>query len=67
MKHLQDLIDEPDDFSQPIHLRLERYLRLLNTALCLRPHANRLFEFYELSPLGNLLSRESGFQGKQGI
>ncbi|AJS49938.1 Spo14p [Saccharomyces cerevisiae YJM1401] len=66
MKHLQDLIDEPDDFSQPIHLRLERYLRLLNIALCLRPHANRLFEFYELSPLGNLLSRESGFQGKQG-
>ncbi|EHN01435.1 Spo14p [Saccharomyces cerevisiae x Saccharomyces kudriavzevii VIN7] len=66
MKHLQDLIDEPDDFSQPIHLRLERYLRLLNIALCLRPHANRLFEFYELSPLGNLLNRESGFKGKQG-
>ncbi|SJM87881.1 related to Phospholipase D1 [Zygosaccharomyces bailii] len=66
VKHLQDLIDEKEDVSKPMHLRLERYLRLLNIALCLRPQANRLFQFYELSPIGNLLSYEDGPQGKQG-
>lgn len=66
VKHLQDLIDEPEDTTQPMHLRLERYLRLLNIALCLRPQANRLFQFYELSPIGNLLSYEENHQSKQG-
>lgn len=66
MKHLQDLLDEQDDSPQPMHLRIERYLKLLNLALSLRPQANRLFQFYELSPIGNLLSYENGFQGKQG-
>ncbi|QLQ78532.1 hypothetical protein HG537_0A07790 [Torulaspora globosa] len=66
VKHLQDLIDEPEDLNQPMHLRVERYLRLLNIALCLRPQANRLFQFYELSPIGNLLSYEENHQSKQG-
>ncbi|AET40740.1 phospholipase D Ecym_6364 [Eremothecium cymbalariae DBVPG len=66
MKHIQDLIDEADDVKKPMHKRIEKYLRLLNLALCLRPQANRLFQFYELSPIGNLLSYENGFQGKQG-
>lgn len=66
VKHLQDLIDEPEDLTQPMHLRVERYLRLLNIALCLRPQANRLFQFYELSPIGNLLSYEEPHQSKQG-
>lgn len=66
VKHLQDLIDEPEDLDQPMHLRVERYLRLLNIALCLRPQANRLFQFYELSPIGNLLSYEENHQSKQG-
>lgn len=67
VKHLQDLIDEPDNIDQPMYLRLERYFRLLNLALCLRPHANRLFQFYEFSPMGNLLSYENGYQGKEGF
>lgn len=66
MKHLDDLIAEEDTPYQPMHLRLERYLRLLNLALCLRPQANRLCEFYEFSPIGNLLSYENGYQGKEG-
>ncbi|GAV55262.1 hypothetical protein ZYGR_0AS05860 [Zygosaccharomyces rouxii] len=66
VKHLQDLIDEKEDESKPMYLRIERYLRLLNIALCLRPQSNRLFQFYELSPIGNLLSYEDGPQGKQG-
>lgn len=66
VKHLQDLIEEQEDLTQPMHLRLERYLRLLNIALCLRPQANRLFQFYELSPIGNLLSYEEGRQSKEG-
>ena len=67
MKHLQDLINEPDDVSQPLEPRLEKYFRLLNLALCLRPQANKLFEFYEFSPMGNLLSYETGYQGKEGF
>jgi len=67
MKHLQDLIDEEDDIDQPMDVRLERYFRLLNLALCLRPQANRLFQFYEFSPMGNLLSYEKGYQGKEGF
>ncbi|KAG0667464.1 Phospholipase D1 [Maudiozyma exigua] len=67
MKHLQDLIDERDDITQPMDVRLERYFRLLNLALCLRPQANRLFQFYEFSPMGNLLSYETGYQGKEGF
>lgn len=66
MKHLEDLIDEQDDFGKPMHIRIERYLRLLNIALCLRPQANRLAQFYEFSPIANLLSYETGYQGKQG-
>ncbi|AAS53442.2 AFR071Wp [Eremothecium gossypii ATCC 10895] len=66
MKHIQDLIDETDDVKKPMHKRIEKYLRLLNLSLSLRPQANRLFQFYELSPISNLLSYESGFQGKQG-
>lgn len=66
MKHLEDLLGEQDDTDKPMHLRLERYLKLLNLALCLRPQSNRLFQFYELSPIGNLLSYENGYQGKQG-
>ncbi|SMN19300.1 similar to Saccharomyces cerevisiae YKR031C SPO14 Phospholipase D, catalyzes the hydrolysis of phosphatidylcholine, producing choline and phosphatidic acid [Maudiozyma saulgeensis] len=67
MKHLQDLIDEEDDSNQPMDVRLERYFRLLNLALCLRPQANRLFQFYEFSPMGNLLSYETGYQGREGF
>ncbi|CEP60050.1 phospholipase D LALA0_S01e01860g [Lachancea lanzarotensis] len=66
MRHLQDLLAQQDDTSHPMHVRLERYLKLLNLALCLRPQSNRLFQFYELSPIGNLLSYENGYQGKQG-
>ncbi|SCV01872.1 LAME_0G19064g1_1 [Lachancea meyersii CBS 8951] len=66
MRHLQDLLAEQDDTSHAMHIRLERYLKLLNLALCLRPQSNRLFQFYELSPIGNLLSYENGYQGKQG-
>ena len=67
MKHLEDLINEEDVITQPMHQRLERYFRLLNLSLCLRPQANRLFQFYEFSPMGNLLSYENGSPGKEGF
>lgn len=67
MKHLEDLIKIYDDHDLPIELRLERYFRLLNLALCLRPQANRLIAFYEFSTLSNLLSYENGYKGKEGL
>lgn len=65
-KHLSDLIQNIDDSNSQMHLRIERYLKLLNLSLSLRPQSNRLFQFYELSPIGTFLSYEDGFQGKQG-
>jgi len=47
-------------------LKIETYLKQLVLSLSLRPQANRLFQFFELSPLSVLLSYEKGFQGKQG-
>lgn len=67
MKHLKELMEEGDDESQEHHKRIERYLYLLNIALCLRPQSNRLFQFYECSPIGNLLGYENGYAGKQGF
>jgi phospholipase D1/2 len=46
--------------------KLELYMKQLILALSLRPQANRLFQFFELSPLGVLLSYENGYHGKQG-
>lgn len=46
--------------------KIEHYLKQLILALSLRPQANRLFQFFELSPLSVLLSYEKGYQGKQG-
>lgn len=54
-----------NDQSISLHMRIEKYLRLLNLSLCLRPQANRLFQFYEFSPISNLLSYENGFKGKE--
>lgn len=67
LKHLEDLINEPDDYEQPMEKLLERYFRLLNLALCLRPEANLLIQYYEFSTISNLLSYEEGYKGKQGI
>lgn len=66
LKHLDTLVRDQDDFTKPMHHRIERYFSLLNLALSLRPQANKLFQFYELSPIGNLLSYENGLAGKQG-
>lgn len=65
-KHLRPLFQDQDDSNKPMHYRIERYLKLLNVALSLRPQANRLFQFYEMSPIGTLLSYENGYHGKQG-
>lgn len=67
LKHLEDLINEQDDYNQPIEKLLERYFRLLNLALCLRPEANLLIQYYEFSTISNLLSYEEGYKGKQGF
>ena len=58
--------DETDDPNMPLNERLEKYLKILNLALSLRPAANQLFKFYEISPISVLLSYETGYFGKQG-
>ncbi|CDO96337.1 unnamed protein product [Kluyveromyces dobzhanskii CBS 2104] len=65
-RHLKPLFQDQDDSDKPMHFRIERYLKLLNVSLSLRPQANRLLQFYEMSPIGTLLSYENGYHGKQG-
>lgn len=46
---------------------ITRYLNDLTQALAMRPQSNRLFHFFEVSPISALLSYENGYNGKQGV
>ncbi|KAH3685525.1 hypothetical protein WICPIJ_003506, partial [Wickerhamomyces pijperi] len=61
-------LNEQDYFEQNevFRRRIENYLKQLIASFSLQPQANRLFQFFELSPIGVLLSYETGYQGKQG-
>ncbi|ODV80433.1 phospholipase D, partial [Suhomyces tanzawaensis NRRL Y-17324] len=43
------------------------YLNDLITLVALRAQSNKLFQFFEISPLSSLLSYETGYIGKQGV
>lgn len=43
------------------------YLDNLISLVGLKPQSNRLFQFFEISPISSLLSYETGYKGKQGI
>ncbi|CEP20616.1 unnamed protein product [Cyberlindnera jadinii] len=55
-----------DNDREQFRKKIENYLNQLILAFALKAEANRLFQFFELSPIGVLLSYEHGFQGKQG-
>ncbi|ODV64295.1 phospholipase D ASCRUDRAFT_73949 [Ascoidea rubescens DSM 1968] len=59
----QLLLSDPGFYAR----KIENYFKELNMALTLRPQSNRLFQFYELSPISVLLSYEIGYVGKQGL
>lgn len=46
---------------------ITKYLTDLTLACAMRPHSNRLFHFFEISPISALLSYETGYTGKQGV
>lgn len=46
---------------------IEKYLNDLVQLVGMRPQSNRLFQFFEISPVSSLLSYETGFIGKQGV
>lgn len=46
---------------------IERYLSDLTALVAMRPQSNRLFQFFEISPVSALLTYETGFVGKQGF
>lgn len=46
---------------------IEKYLIDLNLLFAMRPQSNRLFQFFEISPISSLLTYESGYIGKQGV
>lgn len=47
--------------------QVTNYLHELMKLVALKPQSNRLFQFFEISPISSLLSYETGFQGKQGV
>ncbi|SGZ49776.1 CIC11C00000004728 [Sungouiella intermedia] len=46
---------------------ITNYLIALIQACAMRPQSNRLFHFFEISPISALLSYETGYTGKQGF
>ncbi|CUM62569.1 uncharacterized protein PRCAT00000121001 [Priceomyces carsonii] len=44
-----------------------KYLNDLIQLVSLKPQSNRLFQFFEISPISSLLSYETGYTGKQGV
>lgn len=46
---------------------VQKYLYDLIDLVALRPQSNRLFQFFEVSPISSLLSYETGYSGKQGV
>lgn len=47
--------------------QVNKYLDDLIKIVALRAQSNRLFHFFEISPISSLLSYETGHQGKQGV
>lgn len=47
--------------------QVNKYLDDLMRIVALRAQSNRLFHFFEISPISSLLSYETGYQGKQGV
>lgn len=46
---------------------VQKYLYEVIALVALRPQSNRLFQFFEVSPISSLLSYETGYMGKQGV
>lgn len=53
--------------NQEYTIEIENYLRELIVQVAMRPQSNRLFQFFEISPISSLLSYETGYIGKQGV
>lgn len=45
---------------------VEKYLKDLIQKISLKPQSNKLFRFFEISPISSLLCYETGYIGKQG-
>lgn len=46
---------------------ITKYLTDLTQTCAMKPLSNRLFHFFEISPISALLSYETGYTGKQGV
>ncbi|QEL59819.1 hypothetical protein CJJ09_001906 [Candidozyma auris] len=71
MSSLEDATPEQLQTLMTINQRytadVQKYLCDLIALLSLRPESNRLFQFFEVSPISSLLSYETGYTGKQGV
>lgn len=53
--------------NQEYIIHVSNYLNDLIKLVALKPQSNRLFHFFEISPISSLLSYETGYIGKQGV
>lgn len=53
--------------NQQYTTEIENYLKELIVQVAMRPQSNRLFHFFEISPISSLLNYETGYIGKQGV
>lgn len=66
-------IDSPEQIrtraikNQEYTIEIEKYLKELIIQVEMTPQSNRLFQFFEISPISSLLSYETGYIGKQGV
>ncbi|CUM56245.1 unnamed protein product [Debaryomyces tyrocola] len=77
--HLSNISSVSTELQSPEQLRTKimknqdyidqvtNYLNELIKLVALKPQSNKLFQFFEISPISSLLSYETGFLGKQGV
>lgn len=77
LSHVSSLSSDKEYSSEAIKARMQKnqeyiqnvtnYLYDIIRLVALKPQSNRLFQFFEISPISSLLSYETGYAGKQGV
>lgn len=67
MEHNPEMVRARINKNQEYITQVVNYLNDLIKLVALKPQSNRLFHFFEISPISSLLSYETGYIGKQGV
>ncbi|KAG7196064.1 Phospholipase D1 [Scheffersomyces spartinae] len=56
-------VEKNDEYIKAVEVYLSKIISIIG----LKPQSNKLFQFFEVSPLSSLLCYETGYSGKQGL